>query len=57
MRKIILMLGISLDGFIEGPNREIDWHLVDEEVHRYFNETLAAMGAFIAATAPRLRLS
>ena len=47
MRKIILMLGISLDGFIEGPNREIDWHLVDEEVHRYFNETLAPMGAFL----------
>jgi hypothetical protein len=24
---------VSLDGFIEGPDREIDWHLVDEYVH------------------------
>jgi len=23
---------VSLDGFIEGPNREIDWHMVDEEL-------------------------
>ena len=25
MRKIILMTSISVDGFIEGPNRELDW--------------------------------
>jgi dihydrofolate reductase len=29
MRKIILMMSVSLDGFIEGPGREIDWHMVD----------------------------
>jgi hypothetical protein len=28
MRKIILMMSVSLDGFFEGPNRELDWHLV-----------------------------
>jgi dihydrofolate reductase len=27
MRKIILSMMLSLDGFIEGPNRELDWHL------------------------------
>src|SRR2546423_10256633 len=47
MRKIILMMSVSLDGFIEGPNREIDWHLVDDELHRHFNEQLAAMGAVL----------
>ena len=47
MRKIILMISMSIDGFFEGPNREIDWHLVDEEVHRHFNEQLATMGAFL----------
>jgi dihydrofolate reductase len=41
------MLSISLDGFVEGPNREIDWHMVDDELHTEFNEQLAAMGAFI----------
>ena len=33
MRKVVLMMSVSLDGFIEGPNREIDWHLVDDELH------------------------
>lgn len=47
MRKIILMMSVSLDGFFEGPGREIDWHLVDEELHSHFNEQLAAMGAFL----------
>jgi dihydrofolate reductase len=30
MRKIILTLAVSLDGFIEGPNGEIDWLARDE---------------------------
>ena len=47
MRKIVLMISVSIDGFFEGPNREIDWHLVDDEVHSHFNEQLAAMGAFL----------
>jgi len=47
MRKIILMMSVSLDGFIEGPNRELDWHLVDDELHSHFNEELGAMGAFL----------
>ncbi|MEO3857154.1 dihydrofolate reductase family protein [Acrocarpospora sp. B8E8] len=47
MRKIILMMSVSLDGFFEGPNHEIDWHLVDDELHRFFNEQLGAMGAFL----------
>ncbi len=32
MRKIILHLAITLDGYIEGPNGEIDWLVRDEEV-------------------------
>ena len=47
MRKIILMMSVSLDGFFEGPNRELDWHLVDDELHAHFNEQLSAMGAFL----------
>jgi dihydrofolate reductase len=46
-RKIVAMTSVSLDGFIEGPNREIDWHLVDEELHQHFNDQLGAMGAFL----------
>ncbi|MDQ3701075.1 MAG: dihydrofolate reductase family protein [Chloroflexota bacterium] len=48
MRKIILMMSVSLDGYIEGPHREIDWHLVDDDLHGHFNEQLSAMGAFLS---------
>jgi dihydrofolate reductase len=48
MRRIILMMSVSLDGFIEGPSRELDWHMVDDELHRHFNEQLSAMGAFLS---------
>ncbi|MFC3199578.1 dihydrofolate reductase family protein [Parapedobacter deserti] len=31
MRKIILDLAVSLDGFIEGPSQEVDWIIFDGE--------------------------
>lgn len=40
MRKIILFNLISLDGFFEGPNREIDWHNVDNEFNQFAIEQL-----------------
>ena len=48
MRKLILMMSVSVDGFIEGPDRDIDWHMVDDELHRHFNQQLSAMGAFLS---------
>jgi len=47
MRKIILMMSVSLDGYFEGPDRELDWHMVDDELLGHFNEWLSAMGAFL----------
>ena len=47
MRKIIFMMSVSLDGYFEGPDRELDWQLVDDELHRHFNEELATMGGFL----------
>jgi dihydrofolate reductase len=47
VRKIIFMMSVSLDGFFEGPDRELDWQLVDDELLRHFNEWLGAMGAFL----------
>ncbi|WP_084290684.1 dihydrofolate reductase family protein [Pedobacter nyackensis] len=37
MRKLILALAVSLDGFIEGPNREVDWITFDEETASELN--------------------
>ena len=47
MRKIIFMMSVSLDGYFEGPDRELGWQLVDDELHRHFNEELATMGGFL----------
>lgn len=32
MRKVILDLAVTLDGFIEGPNGEIDWCIMDGDM-------------------------
>lgn len=37
MRKIILELTASLDSYIEGPNREIDWIKFDDAAAGYLN--------------------
>ncbi|WP_033438771.1 dihydrofolate reductase family protein [Saccharothrix sp. NRRL B-16314] len=47
MRKIIFSLSVSLDGFFEGPDGEIDWHVVDDELHQHFNSWLAGAGGFL----------
>src|SRR6186713_3007690 len=31
MRKVVLGLAVSLDGFIEGPNGEYDWCFTDQD--------------------------
>ncbi|MFF7178385.1 dihydrofolate reductase family protein [Streptomyces sp. NPDC008121] len=46
-RKIILYMSVSLDGYMEGPDRSLDWHMVDAELHRHFNEEMAAVAGFI----------
>lgn len=47
MAKVIFHLGVSLDGFFEGPDADISWHRVDEELHTFFNRQLATCGAFL----------
>jgi dihydrofolate reductase len=48
MRKIIASLQMSLDGFIEGPNGELDWAMAeDEETWREMDEMLSSVDTFI----------
>ena len=47
MGKVIYSMNVSLDGFVEGPRRELDWSIPDEELHRYFNDQARAVGAFL----------
>ena len=37
MRKLIYSMSVSLDGFIAGPDGEIDWSVPDEELYRFHN--------------------
>ena len=47
MRRIVVMMSVSLDGFIAGPNGDISWHLVDDEMHSEINAVLGEMSAFL----------
>ena len=48
MRKVVLFMSVSLDGFIEGPERQIDWHRLNEEMERHIDDQLRTMGAFLS---------
>jgi dihydrofolate reductase len=38
MRKVIYAMSVSLDGYIEDINGDLNWSFPDEELHRHFNE-------------------
>ena len=42
MRKIISTTWVTLDGFIAGPNGEMDWVIVDEEMGQYEFDAVSA---------------
>ena len=44
MRKLIYSMGVSLDGYIAGPDGEIDWSAPDEELHRFHNRQTREIG-------------
>jgi dihydrofolate reductase len=41
MRKIISFMHISLDGFVTGPNGEMDWIKVDEEIFDHVGKRIS----------------
>jgi len=47
MRKVIFFNLISLDGYFEGPNRDIDWHHVDEEFNDFAIQQTSEFGALL----------
>ena len=47
MRRIVVHMGVSLDGFFEGPDHDISWHHVDDEMLTFINEYLATTSAFL----------
>ena len=47
MGKVIYSHNVSLDGYIEGPNGELDWATVDEALYRRFNALESTIGAHL----------
>ncbi len=47
MRKVIIQNMTTLDGFFEGLNREIDWHVVDDEFNSYAEDVLGAVDTLL----------
>jgi dihydrofolate reductase len=47
LRKLIYYMSVSLDGFTAGPDGEIDWSPPDEELHRFHNQRVQALGAHL----------
>jgi dihydrofolate reductase len=43
MRKVIFFMLTSLDGYFEGPGRDISWHNVDEEFDAFTIEQIDAV--------------
>jgi dihydrofolate reductase len=47
MGKVIYSTMLTLDGFIEGPERNLDWAIIDEELHRFVNREVQSYDAFL----------
>ena len=47
MRKVIYLMMVSVDGLVEGPNRELDWHIIDEELHTFVNDQMSAIDTYL----------
>ena len=47
MPKLIYSMSVSLDGFIEGPEGNFDWSAPDEELHRFHNQRVSALGGHV----------
>lgn len=45
MGKLIYLLNVSLDGFIETPDHGLEWASIDAELHSWFNEQTRTLDA------------
>ncbi len=45
MRKLVLFMHVSLDGFAGGPDGELDWIPYNEELEKYAEEIVATVGS------------
>lgn len=47
MPNLIYSMTMSLDGFVEDADGKFDWSVPDEELHRFHNERVRALGGHV----------
>jgi dihydrofolate reductase len=47
MRKVIVSNMVSLDGYFDGPNGELDWHVVNNEFIEYAEDMLNSVDCIL----------
>jgi dihydrofolate reductase len=45
--KLIYSMGVSLDGYIAGPDGTFDWSVPSQELHRFHNERVRELGCHL----------
>lgn len=45
MNRLVYLLNVSLDGFIDTPDHSLDWAVVDDELHTWFNDRARGIAA------------
>jgi dihydrofolate reductase len=45
MGRLIYAMNVSLDGYIETPEHSLDWTVVDDELHQWFNDRFRTIEA------------
>jgi len=47
LRKLIYFTMASVDGFMDRPDRNLDWVIIDEELHTYINNLERGIGGYL----------
>jgi dihydrofolate reductase len=47
MGRLIYLLNVSLDGYVETPDRSLAWTSVDVELHQWFNDQMRSVEALL----------
>jgi dihydrofolate reductase len=47
MGRLIYSMSVSVDGYIAGPDDDISWTAPSDELHRFHNERVQALGAHL----------
>jgi dihydrofolate reductase len=47
VRKLFLQLHVSVDGYFDGPNQELDWFVPDDEFFAYVDTMLESIDGIL----------